>query len=68
MQRKPEQMHVKPAVSDPVPQEENTNPTFTAKEVARLQGMKWFQEQGLQYDSSRDDGQYLHLCSSHPRP
>ena len=61
MQRKPEQMHVPPT---PEPQQERPAPEFTLKELIRLNGMKWLQEHGLQYDSAPDDGKDLYLRSN----
>lgn len=49
------------------PEQERPDPTFTLKEQIRLQGMKWLQDRGLQYESARDDGKDLYLRSERPR-
>lgn len=71
--QKPEQMHVKDdmqAKHDPAQRAERSpegplmdDPVFSLKETIRLQGMKWLQDRGLQYESSSDDGNYLFLRS-----
>ena len=48
----------------PEQQVEQHDPIFTLKEQIRLQGMKWLQDKGLQYESSRDDGKDLYLRST----
>lgn len=59
--RKPEQMHVPGGKASA---QKMDDPVFSIKETIRLQGMKWLQERGLQYESSSDDGNYLFLRSS----